>query len=413
MSAESVTIERLGAQGDGIATIKGDTIYVGFALPGETVSITRSGSRGELVSIDAPSAARTDPPCRHFGPQGDRCGGCSLQHFDLTAYNNWKKALVHDALSARGINADVKPPITCRPGSRRRAVFSARAVKNGLVLGFNRPGTHIIANIEDCGVLTPAIAAALPGLRRLACIFAHGRKPFRLQVLESLTGLDVAVDGVGKIREKARQDAIGQTLELGYARMSLGTEILVEARKPVLKFADIDVIPPPGGFVQASAEAQETMIGIVDAHLNGAKRIADLFSGCGTFALPLARQAAVHAVEGDGAALEALDQAARHTAGLKPVTVERRDLFRRPLTAAELKKTDGVVFDPPRAGAQAQASEIAASGVSKVAAVSCNPATLARDLRILIDGGFKLVSVTPIDQFLWSPHVEAVALLER
>ncbi|MDA4844838.1 class I SAM-dependent RNA methyltransferase [Hoeflea poritis] len=413
MNVESVTIERLGAQGDGIATINGEALYVGFALPGETVAIRRTGSRGALVSVEEPSSARTDPPCRHFGPQGDRCGGCSLQHLDITAYNDWKKQLVNDALSARGIDADIKALITCQPGSRRRAVFSARAVKNGLVLGFNQTGTHIIASIEECAVLSPAIVAALPGLRKLAGILAHGGKPFRIQVLESLTGLDVAVDGIGKIREKARQDAIGQALTLSYARLSLGTEILVEARKPVLKFAGIDVLPPPTGFVQASTEAQEAMIDIVGAHLNGAKRIADLFSGCGTFALPLARQAAVDAAENDGAALKALDQAARHTPGLKPVTVERRDLFRRPLSTAELKKTDGVVFDPPRAGAQAQAREIAASGVSKVAAVSCNPATLARDLRILIDGGFRLVSVLPIDQFLWSPHVEAIALLER
>ncbi|WP_136660386.1 class I SAM-dependent RNA methyltransferase [Nitratireductor sp. XY-223] len=413
MSVETVTIERLGAQGDGIATVGGEPVYVGYTLPGERVTINRIGSRGEAVSIDASAPERTSPPCRHFGPSSDRCGGCLLQHLDINYYNSWKKQLVADALSARGIDADIAPLIACRTGSRRRAVFSARAVKGGIVLGFNRAGTHTIADIRECAVLRPSIVEALPGLRTLAGAIARGGKPFRLQVLESLTGLDVAVDGLRGLPEKQRQEAIGRALELGYARLSLGTEILVEARKPLLRFAGIDVSPPPAGFVQASAEAQEAMIETVAAHLDGAKRIADLFSGCGTFALPLARHGAVDAVESDGAALKALDHAARHTPGLKPVTVERRDLFRRPVTAAELKKTDAIVFDPPRAGAQAQAREIAASGVAKAAAVSCNPATLARDLRILIDGGFKLVSVTPIDQFLWSPHVEAIALLER
>ncbi|WP_419913622.1 class I SAM-dependent RNA methyltransferase [Hoeflea sp.] len=413
MSLETVRIERLGAQADGIAEVGGETVYVGFALPGEQVTVRRQKARGNVVSIDEPSAERTEPPCRHFGPKGDLCGGCALQHFNITAYNHWKKQLVSDVLAARGIDADVRPLITCAPGSRRRAVLSARAVKGGIVLGFNRAGTNTIADIRECAVVRPAIAEALPGLRALAGIAAAGTRPFRLQVLETSAGLDVAIDGVRELADKKRRTAIGKALELGYARLSLGNEILIEARKPIVTFNGIEVIPPPAAFVQASATAQEAMIEIVSTHLAGTKRVADLFSGCGTFALPLTRHAAVDAFENDGAALEALDHAARHTQGLKPLSVERRDLFRRPVNAAELKKTEGVVFDPPRAGAQAQSKEIAASGVTKVAAVSCNPATLARDLRILIDGGFRLASVTPIDQFLWSPHVEAIALLER
>ncbi|MCP4314659.1 MAG: class I SAM-dependent RNA methyltransferase [Hyphomicrobiales bacterium] len=413
MSTETVTISSLGAQGDGIAVVDGEPVYVGFALPEETVTIMRNKSKGQLVSVDFPSTERTDPPCPHFGPQGQKCGGCSLQHLELTAYHHWKKQLVAGALAARGIDAQINDLMPCLPGSRRRAVFSVMSTKNDVTLGFNQAGTHTIIGIKECTVLSPVIVDQIGGLRRLAMLLARGTKPFRLNVLATFSGLDVSVEGIASLSEKKRPRVIGAALELGLARLSLGTEILVEARTPVLKISGIDVAPPPAGFLQASEVAQDKMIALVSEHMTGSKRIADLFSGCGTFTLPLARQSAVHAVESDGPALAALDFAARHTQGLKPVTIERRDLFRRPLMAAELKKIDAVVFDPPRAGAQAQSAEIATSSVRKVAAVSCYPATLARDLRTLIDGGFRLLSVTPIDQFLWSPHVEAVALLER
>ncbi|TIP90357.1 MAG: class I SAM-dependent RNA methyltransferase, partial [Mesorhizobium sp.] len=178
-------------------------------------------------------------------------------------------------------------------------------------------------------------------------------------------------------------------------------------------FGDIAVAVPPGAFLQATEAAEQAMADIVGRHLARAKKIADLFAGCGSFALRLAAKSEIHAVEGDAAALLALDRAFRFASGLKRVTSERRDLFRRPLTFKELNAFDGIVFDPPRAGAEDQSKQIARSDVPLVAAVSCNPVTLARDLRILIDGGYALKSVTPIDQFLWSPHVEAVALLEK
>ncbi|MEX3007927.1 class I SAM-dependent RNA methyltransferase [Hoeflea sp. TYP-13] len=413
MNTETVTISSLGAQGDGVAMCEDGPVYVGFALPGEDVTIRRNKSKGQLVSIEKASEERTEPPCPYFGPQGARCGGCSLQHLNLGAYQQWKRRLVADALSSRGIETRIDELVTCSPGSRRRAVFTAISTKGGLLFGFNQAGTHNIVSIENCAVLSRTIVDQLPGLQALATLLVRNKRPFQLQVLETLSGLDVTVQGIAHLSEKQRHRAIARALELGLARLSLGGEILIEARKPVVKFCGIDVAPPPGGFLQASEAAQDKMIALVSEHMAGLKRVADLFCGCGTFTLPLAREIAVDAAENDGATLAALDQAARHTQGLKPVTTERRDLFRRPLMAAELKKTDGVVFDPPRAGAQAQSVEIAASAVKKVAAVSCNPATLARDLRILIDGGFNLRSVTLIDQFLWSPHVEAIALLER
>ena len=320
--------------------------------------------------------------------------------------------MVVDALASQNIDCEVGSTIECHPGSRRRAVFAARKTQKGVLFGFHQAQTHRIVSISECPVLEPAIESKIDDLRQLSALLAAGTKPFRLTVLATESGLDVTAHSV-RLNEKLRRNAIALALKSDLARLAIEDEVLIEARKPLLTISGARLHPPPGAFVQASATAQSTMTGMVLDHLSGLKRTADLFAGCGAFALSMARHASVLAAESEGPSLDALDQAARHTQGLRPVTAERRDLFRRPLRPEELKPIGGVVFDPPRAGAQAQATELARSGVQKIVAVSCNPVTLARDLRILIDGGFQLKSVTPIDQFLWSPHVEAVALLER
>lgn len=412
MNTQTVLIDRLGAQGDGIAETDHGPVYVPFTLPGELASIEVDKNRGRLIAVEKPASARTKPPCPHFGPDGVRCGGCSLQHMDQTDYEIWKRQRVIDALSARGITADVGPLVSCQPRSRRRAVFSARKTVQGVVLGFNQAATHQIVPVDNCPILVPAIEQKLNALKVLAQHLSADTKPFRISVLDTLSGLDVTVQQK-RLPEKMRQSAIRMATEIGLARLSLADDILIERQKPILEFSGVSVAPPPGAFVQASREAQSAMTALVSSHLAGLKRTVDLFSGCGTFTMSLAADAVVHAVESDGSAMAALDHAARHHHGLKPVTTERRDLFRRPMRGSELKGFGGAVFDPPRAGAEAQSTELANSAVKKVAAVSCNPATLARDLRILIDGGFQIRSVTPIDQFLWSSHVEAVALLER
>lgn len=412
MSTQTVRIKRLGAQGDGIADTESGPLYVPFALPGEIAKVDVDKTRGTLLAVDEPAAMRIKPPCPHFGPDGARCGGCSLQHMRRADYEGWKRQLVVDALAARGITADVGPLVSCEPRSRRRAVFSARKTAEGVVFGFHQAATHRIVPIDTCPILVAAIERQLGALNALAQHLCADTKPFRITVLSTISGLDVTVQQ-NRLPEKMRQAAIATALEIGLARLSLADDILVERQKPVLDFSGVAVSPPPGAFVQASQDAQSIMTGLVGRHLSGSKRAVDLFSGCGTFTLCLAAGALVHAVESDGAAMAALDRAARHHSGLKPVTTERRDLFRRPLRAGELKTYGAAVFDPPRAGADAQAAELAQSPVKKIAAVSCNPATLARDLRLLVDGGFQIRSVTPIDQFLWSSHVEAVALLER
>ena len=416
MSAETVAIDRLGAQGDGIAETAGGPVYVPFALPGETAAIAREQSRGTLMALRSRSLERVDPPCPHFGPDGigGTCGGCNIQHLALPAYETWKRNLVTMALRAEKIDAPIATLFGCEPGSRRRLVLTARRTDAGLLVGFNQAGSHHIVAIETCLVGDPRIVKNLRAVRRVAAAVAKGTKPFRLTVLASETGLDIAADEVGRLSERQRQGAIETVLgERVVARLALDGEVLVEPRKPSIVFGQVTVSPPPAAFLQASASAEAHMADLVSAHLSGCKRIADLFSGCGTFALRLASHAAVHAAEFDGKALAALDAGFRHATGLKRVTIERRDLFRRPLMATELKAFDGVVFDPPRAGAEAQCAELARSNVRRIAAVSCNPATLARDLALLVAGGFRVETIHPIDQFLWSPHVEAVALLAR
>jgi 23S rRNA (uracil1939-C5)-methyltransferase len=406
----TLSIEELGAKGDGIATGPGGApVYVPFTLPGERVTGEVSGARARLLAIETPSRSRVEPPCPHFGI----CGGCDLQHAETSLYRSFKRDLVIAALKSRGIEAEVSPLVVVPPASRRRAVFSGLRESNRIAFGFFEALSNRIVPIETCLVVVPEIERRLKDLRSLALIVADRRGPMRMVVTASDVGFDIALSDTAKATEALRQSIVAFALRQDFARVTLDGETVVETRRPSIDVARITVPLPPGGFLQASAEAEEAMASLVTRHLAGSKAVADLFSGIGTFALRLARSSAVHAVETDASALASLDAGRRKAQGLKPVTTERRDLFRRPMTAKELSRYEGVVFDPPRAGAEAQCHELALSKVRRVAAVSCNPATLARDLRILIDGGFRLLSVTPIDQFVWSHHVEAVALLER
>ncbi|PDT01787.1 RNA methyltransferase [Rhizobium chutanense] len=416
MSTETVTIEKLGAQGDGIASSAGGPVYVPFSLPGESVAIARVKSQGTIMSITTASPDRQEPPCRHFGPDGlnGTCGGCTLQHMADGPYRAFKRQLVVDALRSKGLTPDVGEIVPARPGERRRVVFAARKTEKDMLIGFNQAESHHIVAIEECPISSAGIIARLPAIRAIGASLATNAEPFRIAVLETLSGLDVAVDEVKKLSDPQRRKAIETVLSLrGIARVSLNGEILVEPTKPLIDFGGVQVSPPAGGFAQATKPAEEAMAELVLAHIGKAKRIADLFAGAGTFSLRLARIGRVHAVEAEAAALTALDQAARKTQGLKPVSVEKRDLFRRPLMTQEFKPYDAVVFDPPRAGAEFQCKELARSAVKKIVAVSCNPLTLARDLAILVEGGYRITGVTPIDQFLWTAHVEVVATLEK
>lgn len=406
----TLTIERLGAQGDGIARSPKGEVFVPFTLPGERVTASVSGKRADLIAVIDASPLRVDPACLHFGT----CGGCALQHMEIDAYRGWKRERLVQALKAARIDIEVDPIVSMPPGSRRRAVFSARRTEKGVVLGFNQALSNTIVDIEECPVLLPELVGRLSDLRTIARAVAATGQPFHLSVTVTDSGLDIAVVGSGRLEDRSRRAAIDLALSLSIARLSIDGEIVVEARRPVLMAGGIAVGPPPGAFVQAVEGAETAMADLVGDHLAKSKRVADLFAGIGTFGLRLAQGREVHAVEGDAAALASLDRAAREAIGLRKVTVEKRDLFIRPLTFKELDaRFDGLVFDPPRAGAEDQSKQIARSQVQRVAAVSCNPVTLARDLRILMDGGYALKRIVPVDQFVWSPHLEAVALLEK
>ncbi|PSJ61443.1 class I SAM-dependent RNA methyltransferase [Pseudaminobacter soli (ex Li et al. 2025)] len=402
-------ISRLGAQGDGVADTPEGPLFIPFTLPGETVTAAREKDRGTLMAVLEASKLRVEPACRHF----TECGGCALQHLEPQAYLDWKRDKVVQALKSRGFDADVAATVACAAHSRRRATFSARRTEAGMLVGYNRAHSHHIIDIEECPIVEPQIEAALPMLRQLAALICHTTQAFHLTVTHTDSGLDIAAHDAGKLEDKARMAISTFAIREGLARVSVDGETIVEPKKPVVTFGEVSVAPPSGGFLQAVASAEAAMADLVSEHLRKSKKVADLFAGAGAFALRLAAKSEVHAVEGDAAALAALDRGFRFGAGLKRVVVEKRDLFRRPLTFKELAAYDGLVFDPPRAGAEDQCKQIAKSDVPFVAAVSCNPATLARDLRILVDGGYTLKRVTPVDQFLWSPHVEAVALLEK
>ncbi len=412
--ATTLHISSLGAQGDGVAEHEGRKVFVPLTLPGETVTADLDGDRAKLIQITLPSPDRVGARCPHYG----ECGGCSLQHMSDATYLDFKHAQVIAALSFQQIEAPVDPVIAVPPRTRRRAVFAAHRPKGGsgkaIVVGFHGRRSHAIVPIRDCAVITPGLQALLPKLERLAAIAAPPKDALTITATETTTGFDIALTGLPKaFPADSRVKLVQLAGELGLARLSINGEVTMERAAPTLRAGAALLTPPPGGFLQACEPSEAAMVALVKDAVGDARRVVDLFSGSGTFSLPLASTATVHAVESDEAALAALSHAARKAQGLKPVTVEKRDLFRRPLTKDDLKRFDAVVIDPPRAGAEDQSRQLAQSSVKRIAMVSCNATTFARDLRLLLDGGYRVKRITPIDQFLWSPHIEIVAALER
>ncbi|MEM7215102.1 MAG: RNA methyltransferase [Pseudomonadota bacterium] len=407
---DEFVIDHLGKQGDGVVFVDGRATYVPFTLPGEHVVVSGKGPRKELDSIVKPSPARVEPSCRHFGS----CGGCQVQHLGHSHYGEWKQELVRSALAKAGLDERVEPLVSFSESTRRKCTFSVRKTNHGLSLGFVERFSDTIIPLDACPLLLPEIADRLPDIRKLCESLPTTKNSFRLTVLASENGLDLGLEGTARLKTTIKDVLARKALALGFARFSCDGEILIEKQKPVLKMGQCNVIPPPSAFVQAIETAEQTMTRLVCAHLYDCKNVADLFCGIGTFALRLAENSTVWAVEENDNALIALDRAWRETGGrLKQVKTEGRNLDRRPVGFQELKKIDGLVFDPPRAGAEKQANQIAKSKVEKIAAVSCNPITLARDLRILTDGGNEISQIIPIDQFRYTPHVEVVALLNK
>ena len=414
-----IYIRTLGHQGDGIGApvasdTSGEALYVPFTLPGETVRAPGKGARRMAAEIMSASVDRIEPFCDHF----TRCGGCQLQHMAEPAYLQWKTGLLAAALEREGIEKPLEPIRHYPRGSRRRAVLTAQKSRGQWQFGYSGRRSHDVVDIAACPILCGELQDSLPAVRLfLDLLGRHGigrRGTVRIVLLAAENGIDCAVSFTGSAADRLIREIPAHTAAKAFLRIALNDEIVFERQRPVLKAGTALVAPPPGSFVQAVAAAENDMASLAVDHLADCRKVADLFCGSGAFALRLAQNSVVHAAESEQAALDALDRAWRETGGrLKALTHERRDLFKRPFMAAELKPFDGVAFDPPRAGAEAQCRELAKSAVKKIAAISCNPQTLARDLRILIDGGYLLKSVTPVDQFAFTPHLEAVALLER
>jgi 23S rRNA (uracil1939-C5)-methyltransferase len=407
MSVMRLEMRHMGARGEGVADDgRGGAIYVPYALPGETVEAEVHGQRGRVRTLVTASADRVDPECRHFG----RCGGCLTQHWSRGPYATWKRQLVVEALARRGLgDVEVLPLVDAHGAGRRRVTLT---VDKGRA-GFMAHRSHDLVAVEDCPVLAPALAKAPAAAVALARAVG-ARKALKVHVLASGSGLDCELIGVGdpELEARVKVAEVAETFDL--ARVTASGDLLIERRRPVLDAGGVAVTPPPGGFAQATAAGEAALAGMVTAALEGQAIVADLFCGWGAFALRLARQSKVLAMDSEKVSIMALEAAVRGASGLKPVVARARDLMGDPLTAAELKGVTGVVFDPPRAGAAAQAAEIVrAAGVTRVVGVSCDAGTFARDAGVLVEGGFRLERVTPVDQFLHSAHVEMVGVFTR
>jgi 23S rRNA (uracil1939-C5)-methyltransferase len=412
---ERLTIDHIGRQGDGVA-VPGP-VYVPYTLPGETVEVEPwpgHPDRAHLLRVETASPERIAPICPHFGV----CGGCALQHWQTARYRTWKRDLVVDALRQVGIEPGIDVPVAdlidAHGVGRRRVVLHARgATHHVLEVGFAARQAHHIVPIDRCPILAPGLAGVIPAAWALAEALRPAAKPLDIQATANDAGIDVDIRGSGPLDPKltAALATVGETHRL--ARITRHGELVVQRATPTVQMGRATVALPPGAFLQATAQGEATLARLVQGHVGKAKAVADLFAGVGPFALRLAETARVYAADAEEGGISALARAAANTAGLKPVKAERRDLFRRPLLAKELAPFDAVVFDPPRQGAEAQAREIAASTVATAVAVSCNATTFARDVKLLIDGGYRLTEVTPVDQFRYSAHVEIVAKLAR
>jgi 23S rRNA (uracil1939-C5)-methyltransferase len=419
----TVSIEKLGAQGDGIGAIEGTPVFVPMTVPGDVVKVSiskqsRSSIHADLVQILEPSDQRREPPCIHYG----KCGGCSLQHFNTGLYQSWSADRIGMALRQhRFEDVTIEKAIMSPPNSRRRVALKAIRSGANVTVGFNAKNSHQIVNVSECEVASKAIVDLLQPLKAVLKPILPPRMLATLHITETYSGLDVLVDAAVDLSLEARESLVefanvNCVAALHWQQDGFLDPVIIRA-EPVMAFAGVKVPVKPAAFTQATKAGEQALIDLVLAECEGYGRVADLFCGVGTFTFPLARHHQVLAVEGAQDALKSLEsgrnRAQREGIGLKQIILKHRDLFRRPITVKEFAGFEAVVFDPPRAGAEAQVKELAQSSVKRIVAVSCNPNTFARDARILADGGYSLDRVTPVDQFLWSPHMELVACFSK
>jgi 23S rRNA (uracil1939-C5)-methyltransferase len=410
---ERLVIDHVGHRGDGVAFTGGQTVFVPYTLGGETVDVEPAQGdpeRRHLSRIEHASAERIAPFCRYFGA----CGGCAIQHWQTDAYRAWKRRIVIDTLVHAGIACEVGELVDAHGAGRRRITVHARRDGDGeLLTGFAEANSHAIVPIGDCPILDPGLRGALDAARALAEVLKPASKPLDIQITAVSNGLDVDIRGSGPLPTALIATLSRVAEQHRLVRLTRHGELVLMRNPPAITIGTAQVILPPGSFLQATVAGEEALAALVSEYCRRAKHIADLFCGVGPFALRLAAKSRVSAFDSDAGAIAALQKAAASTSGLKPLKAETRDLFRRPLVPQELRDYDTVVFDPPRQGAQAQVQQLAASKIPVVVAVSCNVATFARDARILIEGGYNIEGVTPVDQFRHTPHIELVARFSR
>ncbi|MCH8615415.1 class I SAM-dependent RNA methyltransferase [Sphingomonas sp. SM33] len=386
-------VVRIAARGDGV-TASGR--HVPFGVPGDT--ITDDGSL-------TPGPHHQKPPCRHF----PECGGCQLQHVDDEAYRSYLVSRLETALDQHDLQAEVRVPHLSPPNSRRRATLRALKVGKGAVVGFNAAKSHRIVDMRENHILRPELVELVGPLRELIAGLLMPRRTGEVQLTLVDQGVDVMLKGVEPQGLQAMEALTAFCERHKLARLSidqgLGPETLFEPVPTTISLSGTPVTLPVGAFLQATADGEAALVDCVREAVGNAERIADLFAGLGTFALAL--KGKVYAAEASRDAVLALKRAA------STIAVEHRDLYRRPLDVSEINNFDAVVLDPPRAGAEQQMNALAGSAVRKIAYESCNPATFARDARMLVDGGYSLEWVRPVGQFRWSTHVELAAAFSR
>ena len=410
---ERLVIDHVGHFGDGVVVAGGHNVYVPYTLGGETVEVAAlpgHPDRRRLLALERASPQRITPFCAHFGV----CGGCAIQHWQTERYQAWKRELVIETLAQAKLACEVYPLIDAHGLGRRRMTLHARmGTHDVLKVGFAAAGSHDIIPVDHCPILDPGLSCALEAAWAVSEPLIATAKPLDIQMTATDNGLDVDIRGSGPLPAATIATLSRVAEQHALARLTRHGELVLMRAPPTIAIGKARLTLPPGSFLQATAAGEEALAALVTEHCKRAKHIADLFCGVGPFALRLAALSRISAFDSDAGAIAALQKAAMATSGLKPVKAEVRDLFRRPLMPQELRDYDAVVFDPPRQGAQAQARQLAASKVPVVIAVSCSVASFARDARILVDGGYTLEGVTPVDQFRHTPHVELVSRFNR
>lgn len=411
-----VTVSHIGIQGDGVANVAGERYYVPYSAPGDRLIVTpekgrKEGQSARIEEIITQGPDRVEPICGHFG----NCGGCALQHLSGDTIALTKRNFIVSALESRGFrDLDIKKTVSIAAGDRRRVRFSFHK-GHAPIIGFRARRSHHVVDVHECPAIRPAIMALVGPLRKLTTTIGAIGRSASLLVTETKSGIDLLIrpDRIADLSLQDRENLAAFAEQYDLARIGWegrsGPEPVAQRRSPRMAFGSANIALPLGAFLQPSAAGESSIVNTVGNALSEATRIADLFAGCGALTFPLSSIAPTHAVENDPDMVAAI----RSGTATHPVTAMDRDLAQMPLVPRELESYDAVVFDPPRTGAKEQATQLAVSNVATIVAVSCNPATLARDLRLLVDGGYTVESVLPIDQFPWSSHVEAVAILQR